>query len=82
VLHTPPLETGILPGTTMARLFARAAEAGRPTVVRPGTVEDLHAADGVWLVSGVRGAATVHTLDGVGRGDGGLSAAVRDLLAG
>jgi 4-amino-4-deoxychorismate lyase len=81
VLHTPPPETGILPGTTMARLFARAAEAGRPTAVRPGTVDDLQAADAVWLVSGVRAAATVHTLDGVPRGDAGLSAGVQDLLA-
>jgi 4-amino-4-deoxychorismate lyase len=81
VLHTPPPDTGILPGTTMARLFARAAEAGRPTAVTAGTVEDLHAADAVWLVSGVRAAATVHTLDGVPRGDAGMSATVRDLLA-
>ena len=47
-----------------------------------GTDTDLHAADAVWLVSGVRGAATVHTLDGVPRGDAGLSAGVRALLAG
>jgi 4-amino-4-deoxychorismate lyase len=82
VLHTPPVETGILPGTTMSRLFARAAAAGRATSVSPGTVEDLQAADAVWLVSGVRGAATVHTLDGVARGDADLSAGIRDLLAG
>lgn len=81
VLHTPPVETGILPGTTMARLFARAAEAGRPTAVTPGTVEDLRTADGVWLVSGIRGSATVHTLDDVPRGDAGLSAGIRELLA-
>ena len=81
VLHTPPPDTGILPGTTMARLFARAAAAGLPTAVTPGTVDDLHAADAVWLVSGVRAAATVHTLDGVARGDGGLSAGVRELLS-
>jgi 4-amino-4-deoxychorismate lyase len=80
-LHTPPLETGILAGTTMARLFARAADAGWPTAVTPGTVADLHAADAVWLLSGVRGAATVHTLDGVRRGDDGLSERVRELLA-
>jgi 4-amino-4-deoxychorismate lyase len=80
-LHTPPLETGILAGTTMARLFARAAEDGWPTSVTPGTVADLHAAEAVWLLSGVRGAATVHTLDGVPRGDAGLSARVRELLA-
>jgi len=80
-LHTPPLETGILAGTTSARLFARAAEAGRPTAVTAGTVADLHAADAVWLLSGIRGAATVHTIDGVARGDGGLSEGVRALLA-
>jgi 4-amino-4-deoxychorismate lyase len=81
VLHTPPPDTGILPGTTMARLFARASAAGLATAVTPGTVDDLHAADAVWLVSGVRAAATVHTLDGVARGDGGLSAGIRELLS-
>lgn len=81
VLHTPPLDTGILAGTTSARLFARAAEAGRPASFTVGTVADLHAADAVWLLSGVRGAATVHTIDGVARGDNGLSDGVRALLA-
>jgi 4-amino-4-deoxychorismate lyase len=80
-LRTPPLDTGILPGTTQARLFARAADAGWPTAVVPGTVVDLLAADAVWLLSGIRGAATVHTLDGVRRGDAGLSDRVRELLA-
>jgi 4-amino-4-deoxychorismate lyase len=79
-LHTPPIDTGILAGTTMARLFDRAAAAGWPTAVTPGTVDDLHAADAVWLLSGVRGAATVHTLDGVRRGDAGLTTRVRELL--
>jgi 4-amino-4-deoxychorismate lyase len=81
-LHTPPVETGILPGTTTARLFRRAEQDGWPTVVTAGTVADLHAADAVWLVSGIRGAAMVHTLDGVRRGDAGLSARVHGLLAG
>ncbi len=79
-LHTPPTETGILPGTTVARLFERATEAGRPTARTRGTVDDLHAADAVWLLSGVRGAASVHTIDGVHRGDAGLTARVRELL--
>ena len=79
-LHTPPLDTGILAGTTVARLFARAAEDGWPACTTPGTVADLHAADAVWLLSGIRGAAVVHTLDGVARGDAGLTARVRDLL--
>lgn len=81
-LHTPPPETGILPGTTVARLFARAEAAGRPTARTRGTVDDLHAADAVWLLSGVRGAAPVHTLDGVRRGDAGLTARIRELLDG
>jgi 4-amino-4-deoxychorismate lyase len=80
-LHTPPLDTGILPGTTVARLFARADAEGWPTAHSPGTVADLHAADAVWLLSGVRLAAVVHTLDGVPRGDAGLTARIRELLA-
>jgi 4-amino-4-deoxychorismate lyase len=80
-LHTPPLETGILPGTTVARLFDRADDDGWPTAHIPGTVADLHAADAVWLLSGVRLAAVVHTLDGVPRADGGLTERIRALLA-
>jgi 4-amino-4-deoxychorismate lyase len=80
-LHTPPVDTGILPGTTVARLFERADADGWPTAHSPGTVADLHAADAVWLLSGVRLAAVVHTLDGVPRGDAGLTARVRELLA-
>jgi len=80
-LHTPPAETGILPGTTQARLFARAEETGWPTAVTAGTVADLQAADAVWLLSGVRGAAPVVRLDGAARGDAGLSSSVRELLS-
>jgi 4-amino-4-deoxychorismate lyase len=80
-LRTAPVDTGILPGTTQARLFARAEEDGWPTAVVPAVMGDLHAADAVWLVSGIRGAALVHTLDGVRRGDAGLTERVRELLA-
>jgi 4-amino-4-deoxychorismate lyase len=80
-LRTPPLDTGILPGTTQARLFARAEDAGWRTAVVPGTVDDLHAAEAVWLLSGIRGAAVVKLLDGVPRGDGKLTEQVRELLA-
>jgi 4-amino-4-deoxychorismate lyase len=79
-LHTPPLDTGILAGTTTARLFERAAEEGWPTATTAGTVADLHAADAVWLLSGIRGAAEVHTLDGRRRGDACLTPRVRELL--
>ncbi len=80
-LHTPPLDTGILAGTTSARLFDRAQDAGWATATTPGTMADLHAADAVWLVSGIRGPAAVHTLDGVPRGDAGLTERIRELLA-
>jgi len=80
-LHTPPVEIGILAGTTQARLFARAEADGWPTAVTPGTVADLRSADAVWLLSGIRGAATVTRLDGVDRGDAGLSPRVGALLA-
>jgi 4-amino-4-deoxychorismate lyase len=79
-LHTPPVETGILAGTTQARLFARAEDDGWPTAVTPGTVADLQAADAVWLLSGIRGAAPVIRLDGVERADAGLTRRVRELL--
>ena len=80
-LHTPPVDTGILAGTTQARLFAAAEADGWPTAVTPGTVDDLHAADAVWLLSGIRGATPVVRLDGVDREDAGLSQRVRALLA-
>jgi 4-amino-4-deoxychorismate lyase len=79
-LHTPPVDTGILAGTTQARLFQRARDDGWPTAVSPGTVADLQSADAVWLLSGIRGAATVTRLDGQPRGDAGLSQRVRRLL--
>ena len=79
-LHTPPVDTGILAGTTQARLFARAEDDGWPTAVTPGTVGDLQAADAVWLLSGIRGAAPVTRLDDIGRGDAGLTPRVQQLL--
>jgi 4-amino-4-deoxychorismate lyase len=75
------VETGILAGTTQARLFASAEDDGWPTSVRTGTVADLHDADAVWLLSGIRGAAPVTRLDGRDRSDAGLSERVRELLS-
>jgi 4-amino-4-deoxychorismate lyase len=60
----PPAPLGILDGVTMRRLFARAAQHGFGTEIRRGTVDDLHTADGVWLVSSIRLAAAVTALDG------------------
>lgn len=64
-LRTPPASSGILPGTTQAALFRAAERAGWATKVEPVLVDDLAAADGVFLVSSVRKVVRVHTLDGV-----------------
>jgi 4-amino-4-deoxychorismate lyase len=67
-LHTTPRgATGILGGTTQDRLFARARDAGWQTCDTLARVDDLHAADVVWIVSSVRGPVDVVELDGVAR---------------
>jgi 4-amino-4-deoxychorismate lyase len=64
-LHTTPTgASGILPGTTQQLLFARAAAAGWATAETLARVDDLHAADALWLVSSVRGPVEVVELDG------------------
>lgn len=64
-LLTPPVEHGILPGTTQQALF-EVAGAHRfrceMAALRP---VDLIAAEGIWLLSSVTLAARVHTLDGL-----------------
>lgn len=65
VLRTPPAAPlGLLESITARHLFAHAADAGFGTEITRGTTADLHAADGVWLVSSVRIAAAVTALDG------------------
>lgn len=60
---TPVPDAGILRGTTQAAMFTIAATRGFEVAERRLSVEDLKAADGVWLVSSVRAAARVTTLD-------------------
>jgi 4-amino-4-deoxychorismate lyase len=68
LLHTPPAgPLGILEGTTVRRLLDRLGPAGPGARVGTGTVADLHAADGVWLVSSVRLVVEVVAIDGVAR---------------
>jgi 4-amino-4-deoxychorismate lyase len=64
-LQTVPAdEAEILPGTTVAHLLAHASAAG----LRPGrrmiTIDELRAAEAIWLVSALRGPAEVIELDG------------------
>lgn len=80
-LLTPPPWYPILRGTTQQALFemARAREYDCDfQALRPA---DLHAAQGVWLVSSVTLAARVHTLDGSRLAPAPLAAVVPELIA-
>ena len=59
----PPGASGILGSTTQQRLFDRAAEQGWQTSYADAVVDDLHAADAVFLAGSVRGAVDVIELD-------------------
>ncbi|MBM0231764.1 aminotransferase class IV [Micromonospora sp. STR1_7] len=63
----PAATTGILPGTTVAWLLAHADQLGLSGAERMVTPSELHAADGVWFSSSVRGLTEVRMLDGVRR---------------
>jgi 4-amino-4-deoxychorismate lyase len=81
MLHTTPIgATGILAGTTQRLLFARAESSGWQTAATLATVDDLQAADVVWLVGSVRGPVDVVELDGKPRGRRpGVDAEIRRL---
>ncbi|MEU7850713.1 aminotransferase class IV [Micromonospora parva] len=76
----PAATTGILPGTTVAWLLAHADELGLNGSERMVTPAELHAADGVWFSSSVRGLAEVRMLDGVRREHCPRTAALHALL--
>jgi 4-amino-4-deoxychorismate lyase len=78
-LITPPVD-GILDGITVRRLFRVAAQAGWATRTVALTVEDLRAADGVWLASSARLLAPVTAIDGAPAPDRGLTAELAALL--
>jgi 4-amino-4-deoxychorismate lyase len=62
---SPAPSVGILDSISVACLFAAAAAAGWEVARQDLTVEDLLAADGLWLSSSLR-FARAHTLDGKG----------------
>jgi 4-amino-4-deoxychorismate lyase len=61
---TPRTDLGILAGTTQADLFRFAEASGYETAYELLTPEDLLSADAAWLVSSVRHAAPVRSIDG------------------
>jgi len=82
-LITPGPGLPILDGTTQDSLFTFAAQQGIPTAFEPTTIEHLHSAEAVWLVSSVRHAAPVTAVDRVPRAAGAeLTAQFNLYLAG
>ncbi len=63
-LLTPPPWYPILRGTTQQALFEVARAKGYDCDYRALRVADLHAAQGIWLISSMTLAARVHTLNG------------------
>ena len=70
-LVTPPADERILPGTARAATIEIAHELGIPVAEHSLTLVDLHAAEGVFLTSSVRGLRPAHSLDGADLGDPG-----------
>ncbi|MCU1526340.1 MAG: hypothetical protein JWP75_103 [Frondihabitans sp.] len=64
VYVTTPSDLGVLEGTTQAAFFADVESRGAETAYRAITVDELHAADALWLASSGRQIAPVVTLDG------------------
>jgi 4-amino-4-deoxychorismate lyase len=76
----PPERTGILPGTTARWLLDHAHALGWQAGARMVRPAELGTAQGVWLVSSVRGAAEVRTLDGAARKPADDTARLLDLM--
>ena len=63
VVRTPNTDQGILAGTTQAAVFDFFSARGLRTEFAPLTLDEVRAADAIWLVSSVRQAAPVTHLD-------------------
>ena len=80
-LVTTPPEAGVLPGTTQQGMFDYAEGVGLRTEFRDIRVDELEAADALWLTSSVRLAVPIRAVDGVPRRvDDPLTAAVNAYL--
>jgi 4-amino-4-deoxychorismate lyase len=64
IVESPSVETGILAGTTQATAFRFFESRGLRTRFAPIRASDLLRCDAIWLVSSVRQAVAVHSLDG------------------
>jgi 4-amino-4-deoxychorismate lyase len=64
LIETPGTDSGILAGTTQATAFRFFESRGLRTRFAPVRASDLSGCDAIWLVSSVRQAVAVHTLNG------------------
>jgi 4-amino-4-deoxychorismate lyase len=82
VVESPGADSGILAGTTQATAFRFFESRGLRTRFAPVRASQLSGCDAVWLVSSVRQAVAVHTLDGVALPvDYDLTAALNEWLS-
>ncbi|GGU41219.1 branched-chain amino acid transaminase [Streptomyces violascens] len=63
VLHTPPVEAGILPGITRATILELARAAGIPTVERPLAHAEAYTADELFVTGTAIGVVPVRSVD-------------------
>jgi 4-amino-4-deoxychorismate lyase len=80
VLQTPAQRSPLLPGTTAQALFTLARSRGWRCDVERLRVDDLHAAQGLWLLSSVTLAARVTALDGAALPVAPMAAEVSELV--
>jgi 4-amino-4-deoxychorismate lyase len=64
LLKTTSPHTGILRGTTQEQIFSQATGKGFKPVITHATVDEILAADGVWMTSSTRGVSAVKSIDG------------------
>ena len=76
VVATPPLATGALPGITRAHVLACCRRLGIAAHERPIGVQDLRAADELFVTSAVRGVVAVTRLDDEPRAAGPVAARI------
>lgn len=69
-LYTPPVEAGILPGITRAYVLEAARALAVPVTLESPTVDELCAADEVFVSSSIRELLPVVSVDGRPIGDG------------
>jgi len=82
-LHTPPLDDRILPGCARARVIDACRSVGVVVRERRLTVDELAAADEVFMTNSLRGVISVREAEGIGRwSPGAVTSWVRSMTFG